>query len=223
MLAKAKSTRVDNAYERLKREILQGVLPPGYQAPEPDIASRLGMSRTPVREALIRLEAEGLIDLVPRRGAKVVAISRKDICEIFQILAVLEALAAGEAAGREGRDRILEEFEHLLAESDLALKSEDIGTWAQLDDSFHRLIAEICGNDRLEAEITGLLDQIYRANSVLLRLNKAPAANAEDHRKIVEAIASGDAETATDVAKAHRLRGLSTMKDLLQASGLSQV
>ena len=105
MLAKAKSTRVDNAYERLKREILQGVLPPGYQAPEPDIASRLGMSRTPVREALIRLEAEGLIDLVPRRGAKVVAISRKDICEIFQILAVLEALAAGEAAGREGRRR----------------------------------------------------------------------------------------------------------------------
>jgi DNA-binding GntR family transcriptional regulator len=85
------------------------------------------------------------------------------------------------------------------------------------------LIAEICGNDRLEAEITGLLDQIYRANSVLLRLNKAPAANAEDHRKIVEAIASGDAETASDMAKAHRLRGLGTMKDLLQASGLSQV
>ncbi|WP_282046985.1 GntR family transcriptional regulator [Roseibium album] len=223
MLAKAKSTRVDNAYERLKREILHGVLPPGYQAPEPDIANRLGMSRTPVREALIRLEAEGLIDLVPRRGAKVVAISRKDFCEIFQILAVLEALAAREAACRDDRGRALEEFEHLLAESNLALEAENIGDWAKLDDSFHRLIAELCGNDRLEIEITGLLDQIYRANSVLLRLSGAPAANSEDHRRIVEAIAAGEAETASEIAKTHRLHGLNTMKNLMQNSGLSQV
>ena len=85
MPTKARSTRVDNAYERLKTEILNGQLPPGFQAPEPDIATRLGMSRTPVREALIRLEADGLVDLVPRRGAKVLPISLQDICEIYQI------------------------------------------------------------------------------------------------------------------------------------------
>lgn len=223
MLAKIKFTQVDSAYGRLKNEILQGVLPPGYQAPEPDIANRLGMSRTPVREALIRLEAEGLVDLVPRRGARVVAISRKDISEIFEILAALEALAAGAAARVEAEQLPLEDIGRVLTESGSALASSDIGAWANLDDTFHRLIAGLCGNDRLEAEIAGFLDQIYRANTVLLRLNKAPAANVDDHRKIVEAIARGDEEAASERAREHRLSGLSTMKVLLQTSGLSQV
>jgi len=223
MLAKAKSTRVDNAYVRLKNEILNGVLPPGFQAPEPDIANRLGMSRTPVREALIRLEAEGLIDLVPRRGAKVVAISRKDFCEIFQILAVLEALAASAAACSQERADFLPDLERILSESASALSANDIGTWAKLDDSFHRLVAGICGNERLEAEITGLLDQVFRANTVLLRLNKAPAASADDHDKILRAIAAGEPDVAAEIARSHRLRGLATMKNLLQTSGLSQV
>ncbi|WP_299483376.1 GntR family transcriptional regulator [uncultured Roseibium sp.] len=223
MLAKIKFTQVDSAYGRLKNEILQGVLPPGYQAPEPDIANRLGMSRTPVREALIRLEAEGLVDLVPRRGARVVAISRKDICEIFEILAALEALAAGAAAGVEAEQLPLDDIGRVLSESGSALASSDIGAWANLDDAFHRLIAGLCGNDRLEAEIAGFLDQVYRANTVLLRLNKAPAANVDDHRKIVEAIARGDDEAASERARQHRLSGLNTMKVLLQTSGLSQV
>ncbi|MET1412575.1 GntR family transcriptional regulator [Roseibium sp. HPY-6] len=223
MLAKIKFTQVDSAYGRLKNEILQGVLPPGYQAPEPDIANRLGMSRTPVREALIRLEAEGLVDLVPRRGARVVAISRKDICEIFEILAALESLAAGAAARVETEDLHLDDIGRVLSESGSALASSDIGAWANLDDTFHRLLAGLCGNVRLEAEIAGFLDQIYRANTVLLRLNKAPAANVDDHRKIVEAIARGDDVTAFECARQHRLSGLKTMKTLLQTSGLSQV
>ncbi|WP_421979703.1 GntR family transcriptional regulator [Roseibium sp.] len=223
MLAKVKSTRVDSAYDRLKDEILHGVLPPGYQAPEPDIASRLGMSRTPVREALIRLEAEGLIDLIPRRGARVVAISQKDFREIFEILAVLEGLAAHAAAQIGIASEPLSGLRQVLEEGETALRAKDISAWAQLDDTFHRLVAGLSGNDRLHSEICGLLDQVFRANSVLLRLNNAPAARDATHRKIVDAIAAGEAEQAAELANAHRLSGLKTMDDLLRNSGLSYV
>ncbi|AMN51934.1 hypothetical protein ACP90_05295 [Labrenzia sp. CP4] len=222
MPTKARSTRVDNAYERLKTEILNGQLPPGFQAPEPDIATRLGMSRTPVREALIRLEADGLVDLVPRRGAKVLPISLQDICEIYQILSALEALAAGTACRKAG-DEALAEIEEVLNDADDALERQDIEAWAVHDDRFHRLMAKASGNLRLEAEIEGFLDQVYRANTVLLRLNKAPASNAADHRKIVQAIRDGDTDSATETARLHRLNGMLRMKDLLQDCGLSHV
>ncbi len=222
MPTKARSTRVDNAYERLKNEILNGQLPPGFQAPEPDIATRLGMSRTPVREALIRLEADGLVDLVPRRGAKVLPISLQDICEIYQILSALEALAAGTACRKAGGET-LAEIEEVLNEADDALERQDIEAWAVHDDRFHRLMAKASGNLRLEAEIEGFLDQVYRANTVLLRLNKAPASNAADHRKIVQAIRDGDTDGATETARLHRLNGMLRMKDVLQDCGLSHV
>ncbi|MHA7776546.1 GntR family transcriptional regulator [Roseibium sp. M-1] len=222
MSSKAKSTRVDNAYDRLKAEILNGELPPGFQAPEPDIASRLGMSRTPVREALIRLEADGLVDLVPRRGAKVLPVSRQDICEIYQILSALEALAA-ETACRKAAAGVLGELGEVLDRSDAVLEEGKIEAWAVLDDRFHRLMAKASGNLRLEAEISGFLDQVYRANTVLLRLNRAPASNAADHRALWEAIRAKDAETAGAIARRHRLNGLGKMKDLLESCGLTHV
>jgi len=223
MSSKTKSTRVENAYERLKAEILKGELPPGFQAPEPDIASRLGMSRTPVREALIRLEADGLVDLVPRRGAKVLPIGREDICEIYHILSALEGLAARSSAAREDRTEKLGDIVELLDRADAALDAGDIETWAVLDDRFHRWLAARSGNSRLEADIVGFLDQVYRANSVLLRLNKAPASNAADHRRLHQAIVAGAEDVAAEIARLHRLNGLTRMKALLDSCGLSQV
>jgi DNA-binding GntR family transcriptional regulator len=223
MSSKTKSTRVNNAYERLKSEILKGELPPGFQAPEPDIASRLGMSRTPVREALIRLEADGLVDLVPRRGAKVLPIARKDICEINHILSALEGLAARSAAVRKDRTDRAGDVTDLLDRADAALDAGDIETWAVLGDGFHRWLAAASGNCRLEAEITGFLDQMYRAYFVLLRLNRAPVCNAGDHRRLHRAILEGNEDMAAEIARLHRLNGLATMKTLLESCGLSQV
>lgn len=223
MSLKAKATRVDNAYQRLKSEILRGDLPPGFQAPEPDIASRLGMSRTPVREALIRLEAEGLVDLVPRRGAKVLPIARKDICEIYQVLSALEGLAARLAAARSGDAGIGKDIDGLLDDLDEALSTGNMATWAVLDDRLHRWIAALSGNARLEAGITGFLDQIYRASTFLFRLNKAPAVDTLSHRKLCAAIQAGDEEGAAEIARVHRLTRLAKMKTLLENCGLNQV
>ncbi|WP_299816199.1 GntR family transcriptional regulator [uncultured Roseibium sp.] len=223
MPSKDKSTRVDKAYARLKADILAGRLPPGFQAPEPDIAGRLGMSRTPVREALIRLEAERLVDLIPRRGAKVLAISKKDICEVFEILSALEALAAGSAAKGECSDRVLAGIEEAVISAEKALAEADMESWAMLDDRFHRLIARSGGNVRLDEMISSLLNQVFRANIVLLRLNKGPAANSDEHRELYDAIRAGDQDKAAAIAKAHRLAGLATMHSVLEACGLTHV
>ncbi|GAA0776290.1 GntR family transcriptional regulator [Roseibium denhamense] len=223
MISKPKATRVDSAYERLKAEILKGDLPPGFQAPEPDYADRLGMSRTPVREALIRLEAEGLIDLVPRRGARVLAVSRQDIKEIYEMLAVLEGLAAEQAVLSDEVDVLVAAMQETLRHAENALALNDIEIWALNDDSFHRLVARGSGNRRLEQEIASLLNQVYRANMVLLRLNKAPAATHVGHEDIVAAIASGDPVQAFTLARRHRQNGLETMSRLLESSGLSFV
>ncbi|WFE90837.1 GntR family transcriptional regulator [Roseibium porphyridii] len=223
MSSRAKATRVDSAYDRLKSDILTGMLPPGFQAPEPEVASRLGMSRTPVREALIRLEADGLVELIPRRGARVIPVTGNDICEVFEILSVLEALAAQRAGENDASQEVLTEIEAVSDEADQALAAKDIDAWAQLDDKFHRLIAQASGNNRLEAEINGFLDQVLRANTVLLRLNQAPASCAADHRKLTAAIKSGEGGAAWEIARSHRLNGLKTMRKLLQDCGLTQV
>jgi len=89
---------VTQAYAELKRRILDHEYPAGHQATEPDVAADLGMSRTPVREALIRLAQEGLVEVVPRRGMRVVPLSPADMQEIYEVLTALESEAAGLAA-----------------------------------------------------------------------------------------------------------------------------
>src|SRR5690606_32782806 len=140
MVAAPKVSRVDEAYARLKQEILENRLPPGLHATEPEFALRLGMSRTPVREALIRLESEGLVQVIPRRGARVLPISSEDMREIYAILMVLEPEAAAtivesapgveELAGLEAATRRMEE----------ALERDDLEAWAEADDAFHHEI-----------------------------------------------------------------------------------
>ncbi|WP_165814706.1 GntR family transcriptional regulator [Labrenzia sp. 011] len=223
MPPKVKSTRVDKAYERLKADILNGKLPPGFQAPEPDIAGRLGMSRTPVREALIRLEAERLVDLIPRRGARVLAISKKDICEVFEILSVLEGLAAASAAKGKCSDLMLDRIEEAVTCAENALNAGDMDAWAVLDDRFHRLIAQGSENARLDEMISGLLNQVFRGTLVLVRMNKGPAADPGDHRALYEAIRAEDPEKASTVAREHRLAGLARMKQVLEDCGLPHV
>ena len=108
MIVSQKASQVDKAYGELKADILANRLPPGFQAPEPEFATRLGMSRTPVREALLRLQSDGLVELVPRRGARVLPISVDDMREIYQLLISLESDAAYELAARGLTDQEIE-------------------------------------------------------------------------------------------------------------------
>ena len=127
----ARPTRVSDAYDRLREEIRTNRMPPGFQAPEPEIALRLGMSRTPVREALIRLQSEELVELIPRRGVRVLFIHPSDMREIYEILSALEPEAAAALAARKPSREELGPLEDAMKDMELALARDDLDAWAE--------------------------------------------------------------------------------------------
>lgn len=215
MAAKSKLGLVGGAYERLKDDIRSNRLPPGFQAPEPEIAERLGMSRTPVREALIRLEAEGLVELIPRRGARVMPITREDMREIYDILTALEPEAAAQLAERHPDAATLQPLVDATADMETALAAEDLDAWADADDRFHRKLLDLQGNKRLQGFVEELFDQAHRARIVTLRLRALPVQSTRDHRDVLEALAAGDAGQARNIFRLHRQRAATELLGLL--------
>ena len=214
-MATAKSKLVGGAYEQLKAEILSNRMPPGFQAPEPEIALRLGMSRTPVREALIRLEGEGLVELVPRHGARVLPVSAADMAEIYEILTALEPAAAAALARAGMEPETLAPLEEATNRMEAALKTGDLDEWALADDLFHSTILRLHGNRRMQSVVSELLDQSHRARMVTLRMRELPEESTKDHRAILEKLRAGDADGVQTLFRAHRQRAAKELLGLL--------
>jgi DNA-binding GntR family transcriptional regulator len=211
-----KTTRVDDAYSRLKDEIRTNRMPPGFQATEPEIALRLGMSRTPVREALIRLESEGLVEVIPRRGARVLPINVNDMKEIYDILTSLEPDVAADVAAQKLVEDQLQPLEKAAADMEKALKDDDLDAWADADDRFHHHMLDLHGNRRLKEIVLALKFQVYRSRIVTLRLRDKPLKSNKEHREILEYIRQGDAEAARKAFRAHRRRAGQELISLLE-------
>jgi len=216
MATQDKKSRVSDAYAQIKEEILSNRMPPGFQAPEPEIALKLGMSRTPVREALIRLEAEGLVELIPRRGARVLPLRAEDMTEIYEILTALESDVAASLA-RRGLSKIdLSSVEDATQTMEKALDAGDLDAWADSDDLFHRRLLELHGNSRLKSFAQELSDQAHRARIATLRLRDIPSKSTAEHREILEAIYSGDPYRARRAFRLHRERAASELLNILE-------
>ncbi|MEP4198548.1 MAG: GntR family transcriptional regulator [Aliishimia sp.] len=212
----AKSKLVGGAYERLKHDIRMNLMPPGFQATEPEIALRLGMSRTPVREALIRLEAEGLIEMIPRRGVRVVPIRAEDMQEIYEMLTALEPEAAAQIARRGASEAELAPLEDATRAMEGALADGDLDGWAQADDTFHTELLALHGNRRMMTCVQALFDQAHRARIVTLRMRALPLRSTQEHRMILERIRAGDGEGTYAAFRAHRARAAEELLGLLQ-------
>lgn len=223
MLQTARPSRVDDAYDRLKDEIRSARMPPGFQAPEPEIALRLGMSRTPVREALIRLQSEGLVELVPRRGARVLPIHPDDMREIYEVLSALEPEAAAGLAARRPSAEEMRPLYEAAAEMEAALAGDDLDAWALADDRLHLALLDLHGNRRLRAFVVALNDQVYRARMVTLRLRDMPHRSNEEHRAILEHIRNGEPQAARDAFRVHRERAAAELVGILEKYRLGQL
>lgn len=214
----------EGVYERLKVEILENRFPPGSHAAEPELAQQLGVSRTPVREALIRLQGEGLVELIPRRGARVLPVSPEDMREIYEVLTALEPEAAAKLAQRrhngKAADAELAPLEAATSTMEQALAQEDLITWAVADDTFHRTLLQLGDNRRLERIVGGLFDQAHRARMITLWMRQLPVSSTQEHRAILEAISAGEAETARRLFRCHRERAASELIALLERSKL---
>jgi DNA-binding GntR family transcriptional regulator len=217
-----KPSLVDAAYQKLKDSIRENEFPPGYQGSEQEIAGRLGMSRTPVHEAVIRLQEEGLVRVLPRRGVVVCAISADDMREIYVVIIALEAAAAELMAEKPSQERLLttRDLEACNKAMENALKKDDLAAWAKADESFHRLLIEQSGNKRLLRMYHTIMDQSHRARMITLRIRPSPAGSVKEHRSIVDAIKRGNSSKARELAKEHRVRARDQLLPLLEQVGL---
>jgi len=214
---------VTQAYAELKRRILDREYPAGHQATEPDVAADLGMSRTPVREALIRLAQEGLVEVVPRRGMRVVPLSPADMQEIYEVLTALESEAAGLAARPRPDPRRFDAMATAVDDMAAALADRDLLAWAAADERFHRALLELSGNRRLIALAVTMWDQVHRARLATVRLRPLPYRSNTEHRALLAALRRGDAERARDVHRRHRRRTARMLISLLKQHAMDAV
>jgi len=189
-------------FESLREAIIQGRLRPGERLMEAQLAEELGVSRTPVREAIRKLELEGFVAMLPRKGAYVAGISLKDIVDVFEIRAALEVLAAGLAAERITEEE-LDQMERYLLKAAEASSDADLGTFVEVDTGFHELIYKASRNQRLFQIVTLLQEQVQRFRTVSLSQPGRQKDAIHEHRQIIDAIAERNVELAQALAKEH--------------------
>lgn len=211
-----KRSFAEDAYRRLKAQILDNELPPGYRVLEAELAETLGMSRTPVREALLRLQSEGLVRVEPRRGMVVLAISPAEMAEIYDVLTALEIVAAETLARLKPDAERLRPLWDAVEAMDAALATEDLDHWADADEHFHRSLVELCGNARLAQTALTFRDQIRRTRHLTLRLRARPVRSNESHRSLLRLIEAGDAEAAFASHRAQRKRAGQELLEILR-------
>jgi DNA-binding GntR family transcriptional regulator len=198
--------RVDAAYRYLRNAILSNELPAGFQAAENEIAVQLGMSRTPVHEAMTRLQEEGFVQILPRKGILVRALTPADLLEIYDVLIALEG-AAAELLAEGTADVLAPTLDELQASTDAmasALRVGDLDAWREADERFHDALVAGCGNGRIKRMIATVAGQSNRARRLTLHLRPAPTNSAAEHQAIIDAIRSGDVPAAGEAARIHR-------------------
>ncbi|MDK4731472.1 GntR family transcriptional regulator [Rhizobium sp. CNPSo 3490] len=211
------------AHLRLRQLILDNKWPPGYQATEQDVASQLGMSRTPVREALMRLQQDGLVSVIPRHGMRVLPVSASDMREIYDILTSLESTAAELAASRHLSEEQIRGLEKATADMDKALAEEDLERWAQADARFHEQLLELGGNQMLKSVVLNFIDRAHRVRMLTLKMRPKPVNSTREHAELVQAIREGDRAKARNIHRAHRERAGTELLVLLDRLGLNHL
>jgi DNA-binding GntR family transcriptional regulator len=213
----------DSAYERIRRLILDNAWPPGHRALEQEVALALGMSRTPVREALMRLQNEGLVEVIPRHGMRVLPVSPADMREIYQILTALECMAAELLALRKPAAAELQPLVDATKAMDKALKADDLDAWAAADERFHSQLLELAGNRQLQATVLNYWDRAHRARMFSLRLRPKPVNSTKEHMQMLARLQAGDAEGAVQVTRAHRERANRELIAIFERYKLAQM
>ncbi|WP_143759303.1 GntR family transcriptional regulator [Sporosarcina newyorkensis] len=193
------------AYHIMRLAIRDLVLFPGKTILEKEMADILQMSRTPVREALVRLETEGMVHLIPRRGFTVEPIEKNDLREIYEIAQIMEGFAVEKATDRI-EDREIQQLELLIHKQEKAIEQKDLRLWSYLDDQFHHLIIEFAKNKRLNTIIDIHSDQLYRARLYTINKRPLPLQSITEHKAIISCMRAGEGSAARMVMQSHRKR-----------------
>jgi DNA-binding GntR family transcriptional regulator len=188
--------------EEIEERIVTGVYPPGTRLDEQELARAFGVSRTPIREALIQLASIGLIEIRPRRGATVPEVGADRVCEMFEVMAELEAMC-----GRLAARRITPIEQHALQEAHNAcLAARDANMpdiYYQLNEVFHQCIYQASHNAFLIEQTSALHRRLRPYRRLQLRVRNRMSASFDEHQAIVSAICKGDSELASELLCTH--------------------
>ncbi len=199
---KVQKTLNDLVYQDLKRKILTGEIPSRTRLMEIELANKMNVSRTPIREAIRRLAEDGLVQVEPRRGAFVSNISIKDMLDVFETRADLEGFTAYLAAQRITEEQKVE-MRKIIEAYDAAAAARDKDVIIALDENFHNFIVSCCDNDTLKTLIKFVQELALRFRYLYYDKYSLYLETAAAHRRIMEAITSGDAHQARIVAEEH--------------------
>lgn len=199
----------DEALLRVREMLMSGTLPPGARIREATLAQDLGMSRTPVRDGLRRLESEGLIREIPHQGYIVVEISPEELRDIYRVRSVLEGLAAEQAAVRAGRTD-LAQLEDLIEAMAAEAESGDQARLAELNREFHRTIARASENAFLVSLLSDVDAVSQRFRPAAVRISSRRVDAQTEHGQLLEALKARDSARAREIAGEHAANALST-------------
>ena len=192
----------DVVFNTLRKAILKGELKPGERLMEIALAERLGVSRTPVREAMRKLELEGLVVMIPRRGAQVANITEKDLNDVLEVRMALENLSIENACARMTEEQLDElwkaarNFEDTMAEGNLV-------RLAEADVAFHEIIYKASDNKRLIQVLNNMREQIYRYRVEYLKEGETRDLLVKEHEELTKAIRERDVERAKQLSFQH--------------------
>ena len=196
----------DHVFENLRQAIIRGDVAPGDRLVESRIAGVLDISRTPVREAIHKLERESLLRKLPHGGFTVVHLSREDIEETFGIRCVLESYAARLAALNHQEEDLIP-LEEKIREFQTCLAKGRFEELPRINTEFHNFFYALSRSPKLIKLINDLRDQIYRFRRILLKMDNMARTSNEDHRNMLEAIRQRDVHRVEKLVKEHIARG----------------
>lgn len=204
----------DVVFQTLREAILKGDLKPGERLMELQLAEKLGVSRTPIREAIRMLEQEGLAVTVPRKGAEVAGIAQKDMEDVLMIREALEILAVQLACENRTKEQIAR-LEDNVAEFEKAVKAKDRTLIANADIEFHDIIYDAASNPRLVTMLNNLRGQIYRYRVEYLKDEANYPRLIEEHKQIIDGLKRGEKEYVAEMTKQHVKNQADAIKNII--------
>ena len=192
----------DSVYLTIREAILNGKYPPNKRLREIPLAEELGVSRTPVREAMRKLELEGLVVMIPRRGAQVANITEKDLNDVLEVRIALENLSIENACMRMTEEQ-LEELWNAAKNFEATMAEGNLVKLAEADVAFHEVIYKSSDNRRLNQVLNNLREQIYRYRVEYLKDEETRNLLVKEHKEIYEAIKNRDVKSAQEISYQH--------------------
>ena len=205
----------DVVFNTLRQAILRGELKPGERLMEIQLANKLGVSRTPIREAIRKLELEGLVLMIPRKGAEVAEITEKSLKDVLEIRRALEDLAVRLACEKITKDE-LKELKKAGDEFKKVLKSQDITEVAEADVRFHDVIYMATDNPKLIQLLNNFREQMYRFRVEYLKKDEVRPQLLAEHDEIIKFITEGNKEEASRVVTRHIENQALTVQDVIR-------